>query len=313
LEKNVLSEPSPPCELITAINTIDDLSSFLGISSQKLRWLCNNINRHYKITFKPKKSGKLRKITNPDKSLRLIQEKINSILGKLPLPDYMQTGSKGKSILTNAIPHFRASVLVKIDIKDFYPSICFTRVFSFFKKLSRFSNEVAWCLARLTTLDDEIPQGALTSPTLVALIAYGGGNGVAAQLKKVAEKFHGQFTFYGDDGCLSGPLSAKDYMLISAQKTVERFGFTWHPEKTSQAIGDDRKVTPGVDVTHGPDVPKEKRAEYKKQLLDLEKKQARGECLDSNVIKSMQGKSAYMRQLNYGAGKNYRKRLKKLL
>ncbi len=303
----------PSDETKISISSIDELSSFLGISPKQLRWICDNTGKHYRIKFEPKKSGKLRKISNPNKNLRELQKKIKLILGRMSLPDYMQTGSKGKSILTNAKPHFRASVLVKIDIKDFFPSIHFTRVLKFFEKTMKLSKEVAWCLAKLTTLNDEIPQGALTSPAIAALIAYGEGNGVAAQLKKVAEKFHGEFTFYGDDGCLSGPPSTKDYMLESAKKTIEHHGFTWHPEKTLQSLSGERKITPGVDVTDGPDVPKEKMREYRKQLLDMEQKLVDGKSINSNELKSMQGKTAYMRQLNFGAAKNYRKRIKKLL
>jgi hypothetical protein len=296
-----------------SISSTDELSSFFGISTKQLKWICANAEKYYQIKFKPKKSGKLRKISNPNKKLREIQKKINLILGKMSLPDYMQTGSKGKSILTNAKPHFRASVLVKIDIIDFFPSIRFTRVLKFFEKTMSLSREVAWCLSKLTTLNDEIPQGALTSPALAALIAYGEGNGVAAQLKKVAEKFHGEFTFYGDDGCLSGPPSSKNHMLESAKKTIEHHGFIWHPDKTLQILNGERKITPGVDVTDGPDVPKEKMSQYRNQLLDMEQKRVNGESIDPNEFKSMQGKTAYMRQLNLGAAKNYRKRIKKLL
>ena len=294
------------------IFSVRELCSFLNISPEKLRWVCHTIESRYRKKIIRKKSGKERKISIPKKTLRPIQKKLKILLGRLALPEYIHTGLKGRSIRTNAFPHARAPVLVQMDIRDFYPSITFGRVLNFFQKVTGLSKDIAWHIAKLTTCEGSVPQGALTSPVVAALIAFGGGTGMAAQLQAVAVKFGGSFSLYGDDASLSGPISSKGQMIISAKKVVSRNGFVWHPDKTKEVLPGAIKTTPGVDVTHGLDVPKEKRKEYKRQLLKLENESRKGKEISTKEIKAIQGKIAYMNQLNRGTAKNYRKRLKKI-
>ncbi len=289
-------------------NTVQEFCNLLKTDPSELQWLCKNIQKHYRIRYKPKKNGKLREICNPNERLRTIQIVLNRYLRQFPLPDYMQTGLKGRSIKTNAEPHYNAPVLVTVDIQDFYPSISFPRVMAFLQKELSVPGEIALFFSRLITIENRVPQGAITSPTLVALIAYKNGRGVASDLHYLAERFKGQFTMYGDDACISGPIGSKDHLLKCAKELIERHGFKWHPTKSIQRIPGERKSTPGVDVTHGPDVPHEKWIQYKREFKALETKP------DSAVsTKSMLGKVAYIKSLNPGAGRFYKKKITQLL
>jgi RNA-directed DNA polymerase len=289
---------------------LHELCAYLNISPEDLQWICKNINSCYRTWEKKKKSGKSRELASPNDRLREIQEKLLVFLRTLPLPVYIHTGQKGRSIKTNAEPHYRAPLLVKIDIRNFYPNIRFPRVLAFFEKILGLPKDVSWHLSRLMTFKDAVPQGAITSPTLAALIAFKNGQGVAAELHQLASNLNGRFSIYGDDANLSGPIGVKGRLIKNAKRIINRNGFEWHPDpfKTAEMLPGELKTTPGVDVTHGPDVPLEKRKEYRRELTRLERKNE----LNLGEAKSMRGKVAYMSFLNPGAGKHYLRRIKKL-
>jgi len=120
--------------------------------------------RCYKI--KKKSSDAMRTICEPLPSLKEIQRWIlDNILIRVPISKFAKAYVVGSSIKSNARFHLRQKIVLRLDVKDFFPSIKGQNVFYIFKQLG-YSAEVSAMLTGLTTLKNSLPQGAPTSPTL---------------------------------------------------------------------------------------------------------------------------------------------------
>jgi len=103
-------------------------------------------------------------------------------------------------VVSNAGQHVRASLILNIDILDFFPSIHFGRVKGVFQNFPfRFPENVSSLLAHLCCYNKSLPQGAPTSPILSNLICRGLDN----QLQRLAFKLRCRYTRYADDFTIS--------------------------------------------------------------------------------------------------------------
>ncbi|MCP4712711.1 MAG: hypothetical protein GY869_29135, partial [Planctomycetes bacterium] len=104
---------------------LQELSRRLEISSEKLNDI-NPVYHEYKI---PKRSGGFRLIAAPAPDLKNVQKTIlHRLLNKLSVHPHATGFQKGHSIVTNANVHKGAEVIVKMDIKDFFPSTSAPRI-----------------------------------------------------------------------------------------------------------------------------------------------------------------------------------------
>ncbi|MCA8926175.1 MAG: RNA-directed DNA polymerase, partial [Planctomycetes bacterium] len=218
-----------------------DLAHLLGLDLPALRWLTfhREVARstHYRQYQVAKRRGGFRTISAPrpklKAALRAVRERI---LGRLAVSPQAQAFVPGRSTLTNARPHLRAAVVVKLDVVDFFGSFSFPRVRGWFRARG-YSGMVSTLLALLTTeaprveveLDGAryyvatgprvLPQGAPTSPELTNLLALRLDRRLAAYGAK-----HGwTYTRYADDltfsradepeGCVSRLLGTAEAIL----------------------------------------------------------------------------------------------------
>lgn len=66
---------------------------------------------------------KTRQIEHPILELRLIQKKLVRLLDRIQPPDYLHSGFRGRSYITNALQHDCTVPIAKIDIKSFFPAL----------------------------------------------------------------------------------------------------------------------------------------------------------------------------------------------
>ena len=147
--------------------------------------------------------------------MRLAQSWINlNVLGKITPSKYCYAFRPKISIVDNANQHMGKSVIAKLDVKDFFPSITFNRVRGYFEFLG-YNPGVATVLALLCTDAPRVritikgraqivaigarslPQGACTSPALANLIA----SRLDARLAGFIERLEGEWSYtrYADD------------------------------------------------------------------------------------------------------------------
>jgi RNA-directed DNA polymerase len=117
--------------------------------------------------------------------------------------------------VTNAAMHVGKKYVYNIDIKDFFPSISFFRIWAVLSKVSPFllDNEVARVIANLCCEDKCLPQGAPTSPML--------SNAVCIRLDRklyfLSKKMSFTYSRYADDITIS---SNEDIFSPEFRKTI---------------------------------------------------------------------------------------------
>ena len=100
------------------------LSENTGLSESDLRKLILSAPDRYKVFYIEKRSGGWRKIAQPARPVKFLQRIfIDTILSHIPIHDSATAYRKNYSIRDNAIPHAGNGPILKLDFKDFFPSI----------------------------------------------------------------------------------------------------------------------------------------------------------------------------------------------
>jgi RNA-directed DNA polymerase len=147
----------------------------------------------------PKRSGGARKLLVPAPELKALQRRIlRRVLKKLRCHAAAKGFQPGESIVTNALPHARQAVVVRLDVKDFFPTTRADRVNRYFRRVG-WNHPAAGLLTRLCTHGVGLPQGAPTSPRLSNLVNFRLDRRIAA----MAERQGARYTRYADDITLS--------------------------------------------------------------------------------------------------------------
>ncbi len=144
-----------------------DLAQVLGISQKDMTRII--VQRSALYRFDEKLIGeKTRSLAVPLHKMREIHDRIKDLLNRIELPDYLYSPRKGRSPVDNAELHLRHPTLVKLDIKQFYPSTSSEHVFQFFRYRMRMAEDVAGRLTKLCTIPDRVAFGSPLSPILCA-------------------------------------------------------------------------------------------------------------------------------------------------
>lgn len=193
---------------LPALARADEVAALVGIDPEDLPKLMRpgtDAGSGYVEFEVPKAKGGTRRIAAPRTPLRKVQRKIlDAILAKVPMHDACHGFVAGRSTVTNAAPHVGQALVVKLDLKDFFPTVHYRRVRGLFQHLG-YNDEVAGVLAGLTTYRPKIgdtviwpgilPQGAPTSPALANLAC----RRLDQRLAKLAAKYDAVYTRYADD------------------------------------------------------------------------------------------------------------------
>lgn len=263
---------------LPALATPADVAAALSISIPRLRWLAFHSvatkRTHYVSFTVPKRSGGLRTLSSPHRSLAKCQEWIlRNILDRIPVHAAAHGFVRGRSTLSGARPHVGAEVVLNVDLKDFFPSITFPRVKGVFQQLG-YSPAAATILALLCTEcprrpveyageklhvatgERGLPQGACTSPALSNLVV----RRMDARLQGIAHRLDWTYTRYADDMTLSASGEAAQrlaYMMARVRHITGDEGFALQAEKTRVQRPNVRQSVTGIVVNERAGVPRE--------------------------------------------------------
>jgi RNA-directed DNA polymerase len=158
------------------------LCFILGFKRSEVRTLLENIGDNYNVWSEVKTDkqnnpktfldGTVKKRTfrNPSILLKLIQKRIKiNIIDKVELPYNVHGGVKRRSNITNAKVHQGNKYLFETDLQEFYPNITKEAVYQTFIELGYSSHFSHW-LTKLTTKDNELPQGSPASTGISNLV-----------------------------------------------------------------------------------------------------------------------------------------------
>lgn len=294
-------------------NTEQQLAESLGLTLGQLRHF--SMHRiaertpHY-VTFEvPKRSGGVRLIHAPKRRLKAVQRKLLALLvDKLPVHDAAHGFRHDRSIRTCAEPHVGKRVILKLDVKDFFPSLTFARIRGYFVAMG-YGYEVSTTLACLCTESERqpvevagellhvpvgprrAPQGAPTSPGLSNAICMRLDRrlgGLARVHGFTYTRYADDLTFSGDGTDLVGKLRARAVAVLRSE------GFEPNTAKTRvMRKGGPQRVT-GVTVNQ---VLGLSRGERRKLRAELHRAM-HAPSPDTAAKRRLLGRVAYVRMLN---------------
>lgn len=103
---------------------LQKISRYVGLPIFDLQRIVYTAPRRYKTFEIPKKSGGMREVAQPARELKAVQRAFVEIyLKDLPLHPAATAYRKGLSIADNASMHMGHGPILKLDFKDFFPSI----------------------------------------------------------------------------------------------------------------------------------------------------------------------------------------------
>lgn len=324
------------CE-IPQLPTPGSICDWLNIGVRELEWYAGGWNceqrapegplRHYTYRWVPKPNATPRLIEIPKHRLRAIQRRIlNEILNEIPAHHTAHGFAKGRSCLTFCRPHVNKRVVLRVDLRDFFPRIHQGRIIALFRAMG-YPVETAKKLAGLCTnrvpgdvvaavphkpgdlrlswrerkkyQSPHLPQGAPTSPAIANLCAFR----LDRRLKGAAVKAGAVYTRYADDMAFSG---GKDF-----EREVNRFyifvyriaieeGFEINTRKTRIMRRGVRQKLAGIVLNRHPNIARREYDALRAMLYNCVRlgpsSQNRGNIVDFRA--HLLGRISYMRMIN---------------
>ena len=222
------------------------LSELVGVEEGtlvRIVQLTPSFYRNFKI---PKRLGGSREISTPSPVLLAAQRWVLSeILSKTETHDSCYGFVTGRSIVENARQHLNKHTLLKIDLKDFFPSISQKNVMKIFLGYG-YPISVAYFLTRICCLNRKLPQGAATSPALSNLASARLDLG----MNEYAKAKNLTYTRYADDLSFSGD-EIGSTEISQIKYIVSQQGFTTNDQKTRLLSGKKQKIVTGVSISNG--------------------------------------------------------------
>jgi len=262
------------------------LAKALGLEIPRMRWLAYHrdvdTGTHYHRWHVPKRDGSLRLISAPKPELKQAQRWIaREVTEHLPVHAAAHGFLRGRSIVTNAVVHAGADVVVKLDIRGFYPTVTFRRVKGLLRKAG-LGEQVATVMAALATdspreemmlrgrihhvaiAPRSLPQGAPTSPSITNALCLR----LDCRLDGLSRALGCRYTRYADDLTFSfhagagrpakkadGGRDPVGRLIKSVTAIVKAEGFTIHPSKTRVMRKGARQKVTGLVVNAAPGRP----------------------------------------------------------
>jgi hypothetical protein len=241
---------------LPTIKSCSELCDFFGVSEFSLKRFCFRTEEYYHTFQRKKKSGNgFRKICAPSPELKNLQRKIKvEILDLVDLHEACTGYRKGMSIVNNASIHVGQRCILNVDIKDFFQSIGTARVAGYFAALG-YPDEVAVLLSKLCCFQNELPQGAPSSPVLANLICHKLDRRLAG-LARVSEM---KYSRYCDDITFSTLGRIKIGLVELLTSIFREEGFSINSEKTRLLSRKSCQIVTGLTVNRKVNIPRRKR------------------------------------------------------
>jgi retron-type reverse transcriptase len=206
-------------------------------------------------------------IDAPTPALKRIQHWLQrNLTSKLWAHDASHGFAPGRSIVTNATPHIRSRLVLKVDLRDFFGTITRHQVYRIFRRAG-YTREVASLLTALTTKDGTLPQGAPTSPDLANHAAYV----LDVRLNALAQRNHMTYTRYADDLTFSGPGAEIPRVRRVIEHIIRAQGFSPNDKKEKFMRPSERQSVTGITVNEKPTWPRDRRRWIRQEIHYLRK------------------------------------------
>jgi RNA-directed DNA polymerase len=290
----------------------------------------------YRLSVTRKANGRARLLEIPPPLLRVLQRRLlRRVLDRVHVHECAHGFVHGRGVRSHAAAHVGRAMVIRMDLKDFFPSTSGARVFLLFRGLG-YNVNVANLLTQLCVTQlswqqlqkmlrgqshdtlrafnetfgvNHLPQGAPSSPTLANLCAFT----LDQRLRAFAETFNVTYTRYADDLVFSGDAKfVKRYrsFVATARALIADEGWHINTEKFRAMRNSARQSFTGVVVNERPNIARRDydalKARVHRFVNSLEGK-SRGLCTEQR--QQLLGRIAWLAQFNPSRADKLRERL----
>lgn len=247
-----------------------DLAALLNIRTDQLDRYTYGRGQSYRAFQIRKRNGGSRSILEPAAGLKALQKKLSQVLTSVYRPRECVHGFvEGRSIATNALEHVGRDWVLNVDIQDFFSSINFGRVRGLFiAKPYGLPPSIATIVAKICTFQNQLPQGAPTSPVVSNMIAAK----LDSQLSGLARRYRCTYTRFVDDmtfsrdgrnfpAALGQVASGREegrgsIVGFKLRDVIESNGFQVNEMKVRLQCASERQIVTGLKVNEFVNVPR---------------------------------------------------------
>ncbi len=178
----------------------------LGVSPSAIHLVARSASHRYKVYAIPKRNGGDRVIHHPARELKAIQRWIlHHVLGSFAPHDAATAYRPGSSTRLNALRHVESRYFLRMDLKDFFPSIHADDVRAALEcrrpLLGDWSEDDVALVVAICCRFGRLTIGAPTSPALANLVCYE----LDERLSSIAAARNVIYSRYADDLFFSTP------------------------------------------------------------------------------------------------------------
>lgn len=276
------------------MNLVEELSLALGVGTREILGLIATAPRRYKVYPIDKRNGGKRIIAQPSSELKEAQRFVlKNYLCMMPVHEAAKAYVSDANIYDNAISHARSEYILKLDFKEFFPSIVVADLVQVIKSRQLpYDKALQWQLAQIlfwgrgSAVPTCLSIGAPSSPALSNIVMYN----IDAHLSELAHKMNVIYTRYADDITISSlskesavkfEVAARQYIgKIKSPKLI------FNDEKRGLYGRGQRRMVTGLVIT--PDHKVSIGRERKRLISSMIHKASLGE-LDANNTLNLQG------------------------
>ncbi len=327
---------------LPVLETEGDVAVWLGLTAGELEWFADlkllgrktafrRELRHFDYRWMEKRSGGWRLVESPKERMKSLQRQIlRQVLDRVPHHGAVHGFVRGRSIKSFAAAHARRHVVVRMDLKDFFPSVRRARVQSMFRMLG-YPERVAdllggicttitprevWRAVRREERDEvrrlygqlHLPQGAPTSPALGNICCYR----LDCRLTGLASAAGGCYTRYADDLAFSGGeefARGLDGFVARVGAIAEEEGLQVNHRKTRIMRRGARQQLAGLVVNEGVGIGRAEFDQLKAILTNCVRNGAEKENRDgrSSFREHLEGRVGFVTMIDAERGARLRK------
>jgi RNA-directed DNA polymerase len=159
---------------------LERIASDTGLSTGYLALLATTASHRYKTYEIAKANGGLRTINHPARELKLLQSwLVKNVFEKLPVHPAAFAYRRGRNILAHAIAHSSQNYMLRVDFRDFFPSITGEDISTLLRTNAKvFSPELELdaidlqIIQNLVCRDKRLTIGAPSSPSLSNAVMF---------------------------------------------------------------------------------------------------------------------------------------------
>lgn len=303
---------------VPVIESVVALADWLALTPSDLAWFADLRSMthraarprlgHYRYHVLSK-----RLIEEPKRTLKLLQRQIlRRILSAVPPHPSAHGFLPGRSIKTFVAPHVSRPVVLRIDLRDFFPSITRARIQAVFRIVG-YPKTVAALLGGLCTnstphhgpmyAQPHLPQGAPTSPALANLCVWR----IDCRLTGLAAAAGVQYTRYADDLAFSGDRPLERFADHVAAIVLEE-GFAVNHRKTRIMRQGVRQHLAGLVTNEVANVPRVEFDRLKAILTNCVRSGLESQNRDGHPAfrQHLEGRVGFFESINPSKGKRLR-------